>query len=102
MMRHKFLLTDTQALRLRKTFANGSSSNVKLSETQLFKMLQFIGFLLLPLILPVTFKIGEEVVKRKTSTLAKNVVKQLVNKRIDELSKTFRGSRSNTSNIYNT
>ena len=95
-MRYKVLLTDTQALRLCKAFANGSSSNIKLSETQLFKMLRLIEFLPLPLILPVKFRIGEEVVRHKASTLAKNVVKQLVYKGIDELCKTFRGSRSNT------
>ena len=32
---HKLLLTNTQVLKLRKTFANGSSANIKLSKTQL-------------------------------------------------------------------
>ena len=31
----KLLLTNTQVSRLRKTFANGSSANIKLSKTQL-------------------------------------------------------------------
>ena len=30
---HKFLFTNTQVSRLRKTFANGSSANTKLSKT---------------------------------------------------------------------
>ena len=31
----KLLLTDTQVLRIRKVFANGSSGNIKFSKTQL-------------------------------------------------------------------
>ena len=37
---HKLLLTYTQVLRLRKSFANGSSANIKFSKTQLSKMVQ--------------------------------------------------------------
>ena len=33
----KLLLTDTQVLRIRKVFANGSSGNIKFSKTQLFR-----------------------------------------------------------------
>ena len=40
----KLLLTDTQALSLRKDFENGSSVNIKFSENQLFKIVQFGGF----------------------------------------------------------
>ena len=35
---HKLLLTNTQALRLRKAFANGSSANIKLSKTPFHKI----------------------------------------------------------------
>ena len=35
---HKFLLTNTQVLRLFKAFANNSSANIKLSKTQLDKI----------------------------------------------------------------
>ena len=35
---HKLLLTNTQVLRFRKAFANGSSTNIKLSKTQLHKI----------------------------------------------------------------
>ena len=35
---HKFLLTNTQVLRLCKAFANNSSANIKLSKTQLDKI----------------------------------------------------------------
>ena len=36
----KLLLTDTQVSRIRKAFANGLSANMKLSKTQLPKMIQ--------------------------------------------------------------
>ena len=42
---HKFLLTDSQDLRLRKAFANDSLDNKKLSKTQLFKIGQSGRFL---------------------------------------------------------
>ena len=42
---HKLLLTNTQVLELGKAFANGSSANIKLSETQLHKIGQSGGFL---------------------------------------------------------
>ena len=35
---HKFLLTNTQVLRLCKAFANNSSANIKLSKTKLDKI----------------------------------------------------------------
>ena len=41
---HKFLLTNTQVLRLCKAFANTSSAIVKLSKTQLHKTRQPRGF----------------------------------------------------------
>ena len=50
---HKLLSTNRQVANLRKSFANHSSANIKLSKTQLSKMIQsggFIGRLLGPLI----------------------------------------------------
>ena len=50
---HKLLLTNTQVANLRKDFANKSSFNIKLSQTQLSKMIQsgrFLGRLLSPLL----------------------------------------------------
>ena len=41
---HKLLLTDAQVSRLCKGFANGSSANIKLSESQRSKMVQSGGF----------------------------------------------------------
>ena len=35
---HKLLLANAQVLRIRKAFANGSSANIKLSKTQLRKI----------------------------------------------------------------
>ena len=42
---HKLLLTNTQVSKLRKAFANNSSANIKLSKTQLHKILQSGEFL---------------------------------------------------------
>ena len=45
LLTHKLLLTNTQASNLRKAFANNPSADIKLSKTQLFKMIQSGGFL---------------------------------------------------------
>ena len=42
---HKLLLTNRQVSNLRKAFANNSSTDIKLSKTQLSKMIQSGGFL---------------------------------------------------------
>ena len=42
---HELLLTNTQVANLRKAFANHTSANIKLSKTQLSKMIQSGGFL---------------------------------------------------------
>ena len=42
---HKLLLTDRQVANLRKAFANYLSTDIKLSKTQLSKMIQSGGFL---------------------------------------------------------
>ena len=50
---HKLLLTNRQVSDLRKAFANNSSSGIKLSKTQLSKMIQsgrFLSRLLGPLL----------------------------------------------------
>ena len=41
---HKLLLTNTQVSKLCKSFANNSSANIKLSKTQLQKIVQLGGF----------------------------------------------------------
>ena len=50
---HKLILTNIQVSKLCKTFANGSSANIKSSKTQLHKIVQsgrFLGSLLRPLL----------------------------------------------------
>ena len=42
---HKLLLTNRQVANLHKVFANISSTDIKLSKTQLSKMIQSVGFL---------------------------------------------------------
>ena len=42
---HELLLTNRQVVNIRKTFANHSSTDIKLSKTQLSKMIQSGGFL---------------------------------------------------------
>ena len=69
---HKLLLTNTQLSNLRKAFANKSSTDVKLSETQLSKMIQLGGFpgtLLGPL-----QKTGFPIIKNVIQPLAKSVL----------------------------
>ena len=67
---HKLLLTNRQVLNLRKAFSNHLSADVKLSKTQLSKMIQsggFLGRLLSPLI-------------KTVLPLIKNVIKPLAKK----------------------
>ena len=42
---HKLLITDRQVSHLHKAFSNNSSTDIKLSKTQLSKMIQLGGFL---------------------------------------------------------
>ena len=42
---HKLLLTNRQVANLRKVFASYLSTDIKLSKTQLYKMIQSVGFL---------------------------------------------------------
>ena len=46
---HELLLTNRQVVNLHKAFAKNTSTNIKLSKTQLSKMIQSGGFLELPL-----------------------------------------------------
>ena len=69
---HKLLLTNRQVENLRKAFANKSSTDIKLSKTQLSKMIQsggFLGRLLGPLL-----KTGLPLIKNVIKTLAKRVL----------------------------
>ena len=42
---HKLLLTNRQVANIRKAFPNNSSANIRLSKTQLSKIVQLRGFL---------------------------------------------------------
>ena len=69
---HKLLLTNRQVVNLPKVFANNSSTDIKLSKTQLSKMIQsggFLGRLLGPLL-----KTGLPLIKNVTKPLAKSVL----------------------------
>ena len=69
---HKLLLTNRQVENLRKAFANKSSTDIKLSKTQLSKMIQsggFLGRLLGPLL-----KTGLPLIKNVIKPLAKSVL----------------------------
>ena len=68
----KLLLTNRQVSNLRKAFANYLSTNIKLSKTQLSKMIQsggFLGRLLGPLL-----KTGLPLIKNVIKPLAKSVL----------------------------
>ena len=69
---HKLLLTNRQVTNLHKAFANHLSTDIKLSKTQLSKMIQsggFLGRLLGPLL-----KTGLPLIKNVIKTLAKSVL----------------------------
>ena len=69
---HELLLTNRQVANLLKAFANNSSTDIKLSKTQLSKMIQlggFLGRLLGPLL-----KTGLSLIKNVIKPLAKSVL----------------------------
>ena len=69
---HKLLLANRQVSNLRKAFANHLSADIKLSKTQLSKMIQsrgFLGRLLGPLL-----KTGLPLIKNAIKPLAKSVL----------------------------
>ena len=69
---HKLLLTDRQVSNLRKAFANNSSADIKLSKTQLVKMIQSGGFL--SRLLDPLLKTGLPLIKNVIKPLAKSVL----------------------------
>ena len=69
---HELLLTNRQVTNLRKAFANNSSTDIRLSQTQLSKMIQsgrFLGKLLGPLL-----KTELPLIKNVIKPLAKSVL----------------------------
>ena len=69
---HKLLLTNRQVSNLRKAFANYLSAHIKLSKTQLSKMIQSEGFL--GRILGPLLKTGLPSIKNVIKPLDKNVL----------------------------
>ena len=72
---HKLLLTNRQVANLRKAFGNHTSTDIKLSKTQLSKMIQlggFLGRLLGPLL-----KTGFPLIKSVIQSLAESVLIRL-------------------------
>ena len=69
---HKLLLTNRQVVNLCKTFANHTSTDVKLSKTQLSKMIQLGGFLV-GLLAPL-LRTGLPLMKSVIQPLAKSVL----------------------------
>ena len=69
---HKLLLTNRQVENLRKTFANKSSTDIKLSKTQLPKMIQSGGFL--GRLLGELLKTGLPLIKNVIKPLSKSVL----------------------------
>ena len=69
---HELLLTNRQVANLRKAFANNSTTDIKLSKTQLSKIIQsggFLGRLLGPLL-----KTGLPLIKNVIKPLAKIIL----------------------------
>ena len=69
---HKLLLTERQVSNLRKAFANHLSADIKLSKTQLSKMIQSGGFL--SRLLGPLLKTGLPLIKNVIKPLAKSVL----------------------------
>ena len=66
------LLNNTQVLKARKAFANGSSANIKLSKTQFHKIVKSAGFL--GRILGPLLKARLSLMGNVVETLAKNIL----------------------------
>ena len=69
---HELLLTNRQVANIRKAFAKNTSTDIKLSKTQLSKMIQsggFLGRLLVPLLKP-----GLPLMKSVIKSVAKSVL----------------------------
>ena len=69
---HKLLLTNRQVANLRKSFPNNLSTDIKLSKTQLSKMMQSGGFL--GRLLGRLLKTGLPLIKNVIKPLAKSVL----------------------------
>ena len=68
---HKLLLTNRQVANVREAFANNSSTDIKLSKTQLSKMIQSGGFLvrLLASLLQAGLSLMKNIIKPLTKSV---------------------------------
>ena len=66
---HKLLVTNRQVANLRKAFANYLSTDIKLSKTQLSRMIQFLGRFL-----GLLLKTGLPLMKSVIQSLAKSIL----------------------------
>ena len=69
---HKLLLTNRQLANLHKSFASYLSANIKLSKSQILKMIQTAGFL--GRLLGSLLKTGLTLMKNAIEALAKNIL----------------------------
>ena len=72
---HKLLLTNRQVANLRKSFANNSSVNIKLSKAQLSKIVQSGRFLVRPfgLLLKTGLPLMKNVIKPLTKSVSSSI-----------------------------
>ena len=84
---HINYLTDTQVSRCCKAFANGSSPNIKVSKSQLSKLIQSEGILadLIAAIPQVMFHAGMKAFEKAAPELAETATKYYVNKGVNKL-----------------
>ena len=84
---HKLLINNKQVANLRKAFANHSSTDIKLSKTQLSKMIQLGGFLgrLLGPLIKTGLPLLKSVIKPLGLTAASSVIDAGVRKRYMEV-----------------
>ena len=71
------MLTDTQVSKIRKAFTNGSSANIKLSKTQLPKIVQLGGFLFGPPVLPEITSLANPIINSFVKQLKNTGTKKL-------------------------
>ena len=69
---HNLLITNRQVANLRKSFAKNSSNDIKLSKTQLSKMLQLGGFI--RILLAPLLKTGLPLIKNVIKSLDKSIL----------------------------
>ena len=80
---HKLLLTNTQVTNLSKAFANHTSTDINLSKTQLYKMIQSGGFLRrLPLMKNVIQPLAKRVLIPLGLTVAASAADAVIHKKI--------------------